>query len=103
MLATEIVRAYRKIHASAFAHIPRPKLTIKLYACEFDGEWYYGIFESEPYCITIWRDAHDSEDDILSTLIHELTHAEQHIRQQPLTHGARFDRRRRKLAARVKL
>lgn len=103
MLATEIVRAYKKIHASAFAHIPRPNLTVNLYAQIFNGETYYGLFNPNGYRITIWRDAHESEDEILSTLIHELTHAEQFIRQQPLIHGARFDRRRRRLAARVKL
>jgi hypothetical protein len=110
-----IAQAYRRIYQSAFSHLPHiPRLYVipgravaGEYACsENDDDWSHelcGFFDPDSFKIVIFPDNHETYFDAYSTLVHELTHVEQFHRKQPLTHGPRFDRRRRKLAARVKL
>lgn len=110
-----LLTAYREICESAFSHLPYlPRLHIipgravaGQYNCAENGEDFHhelcGFFDPDTFALVLFPDNHATYADAYSTLVHELTHVEQFHRKQPLTHGPRFDRRRRKLAARAKL
>ena len=95
----ETMRVYRKLCATVFAHINTPLLTIDLECPESveNGFEFSGEFDPEENRIRVWPKAHENIGEMFNTLVHELCHAEQLHRKQPLEHGARFSRRRRRM------
>lgn len=89
--ASQVLTLYRRIYAAAFTHVVKPRFKIH---CGLSGEVEIcGLYDPNINRIEIWLDEHENLFEIADTLVHELCHAEQEKRLQPLLHGARFSRR----------
>lgn len=82
---------YRKAYALAFRHIPKPHL--KMHTGNSGNYEACGEYDPNNNTISIWLGEHETLDEIFDTIVHELCHAEQEKRLQPLLHGPRFSRR----------
>jgi hypothetical protein len=89
--ASQVKILYKQAWRAAFAHVPMPRLKINI----GDSGKYAACGEYDPNdnSIRIWLGEHETLDEIFDTVVHELCHAEQEKRLQPLLHGPRFSRR----------
>jgi hypothetical protein len=87
--ATATIRLYREAYELGFSHIEKPALRVYCFA----HPEYCALYWPDTNRIEIWLGSHETLDDVYDTIVHELCHAEQEAKQQPLLHGPRFSRR----------
>lgn len=97
--SSQVLRLYNRSYKVAFAHIEKPRFRMVI-GPEPDG--CFGEYDPNINTISIWLDEHETMDEIFDTIVHELCHAEQEKRLQPLLHGKRFSRRMRVFKRRIK-
>lgn len=86
---TDVMRLYKVLCRDLFPHVNKPMLRI----CLEENPELFGQYWPDENIIDVFVKTHDDMSEIADTLIHELCHAEQEKRQQPLLHGPRFSRR----------
>lgn len=97
--ASEVATLFRHCYRVAFTHVPKPRL--KMYLHDSGNYNACGEYDPNSNTITIWLDEHETLDEIFDTIVHELCHAEQEKRLQPLLHGPRFSRRLNTMKKRI--
>lgn len=96
--ASEVGSLYRHCYKVAFTHIPKPRFKMVIGP---EPEGCLGEYDPNNNTISVWLDEHQNIDDIFDTIVHELCHAEQEKKLQPLLHGPRFSRRMRVFKRRI--
>ena len=86
---TATQRLYREAYELGFTHIAKPSLILFAFA----HPEYCALYWPEFNRIEIWLGSHETMEDVYDTIVHELCHAEQEAKRQPLSHGPRFSRR----------
>jgi len=98
--ASDVVRLYRAIYNHAFRHVEKPQL--RIYIGVSGKIEAFGQYDPNINRIDIWLDEHETLTQIFDTLVHELCHAEQEKRLQPLLHSKRFSRRIKRQKQKIK-
>ena len=75
-----VKKMYDRIHAKAFAHIPKPDLAIFPALC--------GMYVGRGDLVVVVEEEHEGVGDLVDTLVHELCHAEQKAQKKAVADNA---------------